>query len=160
MTALSAGTGVQGGGWHRGTASCSQGQLSRASETAGPRPVFGAQGFGLKAWDLELLAQGKGIFFSSVGLHMTKKFSKAESWFSSEQSVSQSGNDLLCFATGQDSRKVALEMVCPRVHPLSQVLQQERRVELRCDHVGGLQLWAETLQGEAELGPSQMDATV
>lgn len=68
---------------------------------------------------------GQGDFSSNMGLRMTQTFSKAELRFSSEQSVSQGGNFLLCFATGQDSRKVALEMVCPRMHPLSQVLQQE-----------------------------------
>lgn len=55
---------------------------------------------------------------------------------------------------------MAPEMVRPGVHPLPQVLQQERRVELRRDHVGGVQLRAETLQGEAEPGPSRVGATV
>lgn len=67
---------------------------------------------------------------------------------SSQHSVSQAGNVPPCSA-GQDSREVALEVVRPRVHPLPQVLQQERCLELRYHHVGGLQLRAETLQGEA-----------
>lgn len=32
-------------------------------------------------------------------------------------------------------------------------------MELWCDHVGGLQLWAETVQGEAKLGLSWIEVT-
>lgn len=66
-----------------------------------------------------------GQFFCSVGLHLTQTCSKVKFGFKSEQSVSQGANVPLCFAVGQDSRKVAFEMVRTRVHPLSQVLQQE-----------------------------------
>lgn len=78
---------------------------------------YKVSGSTVKDPDNELPAQGMG--------NLTQTFSKAEFQLSSEQSVSQGRNDPLCFATGQDGRKVAPEMVRPRVHPLSQVLQQE-----------------------------------
>lgn len=49
---------------------------------------------------------------------------------------------------GADAREVAGEVVRPRVHQLLQVLQQERRLELRGAHVGSVFLWAEAVSGE------------
>lgn len=50
--------------------------------------------------------------------------------------------------TGEDNREVALEVVRSGMHPLPEVLEQKRRLELRGDHVGGFQLRTEALQGE------------
>lgn len=49
--------------------------------------------------------------------------------------------------SGADARQVAREVVRPRVHQLLQVLQQERRVELRGADVGGVFLRAEAVSG-------------
>lgn len=55
---------------------------------------------------------------------------------------------LSALLSGADARQVAGEVVRSRVHQLLQVLQQERRLELRRVDVGGVLLRAEALPGE------------
>lgn len=63
---------------------------------------------------------------------------------------------IVCLFPGSYCRKMASEVVCPRMYKLPQILQQKRCVELWRHHVGGLHLRRKTLQGKLRFPQSDV----